>query len=286
MAKLLPILGRVLPVLILAGAIAFGVAAKARKYDAEFPTPPPAVAMPSMVTNVGPTSTISGRVIWKGERPQVPGIQGLLDTPDGMKWTTVPNPAAPVIHESNGIANAVVFLKSAPNTAWTHPPARVEHHEGRIRMVQGDRIGSVGFVPVGAEVELVNKDSKYAMIRARGAEFFTTPFPKPDSPVKRTMAHPGIVEFTSAAGYIGQPATLFVCEHPYYTVTDAEGKFRLENVPAGSFELVAWLPNWNLTGKDRDPEMGKMVRLHYDKPWQSSRTITAPTTADIEWNLP
>jgi hypothetical protein len=28
--------------------------------------------------------------------------------------------------------------------------------------------------------------------------------------------------------------------HPYYALTDAEGRFRLDDVPAGEYVLVAW----------------------------------------------
>ncbi len=37
-------------------------------------------------------------------------------------------------------------------------------------------------------------------------------------------------------------AWVFVSEHPYAVVTDADGRFELRNVPAGNFELAAWHP--------------------------------------------
>ncbi len=35
-------------------------------------------------------------------------------------------------------------------------------------------------------------------------------------------------------------AWIIVAEHPYYTLTDADGQFRLENVPEGSYRIRAW----------------------------------------------
>ena len=36
-------------------------------------------------------------------------------------------------------------------------------------------------------------------------------------------------------------ATILVLDTPYFTFTDAEGAFRLEGLPAGSYTLKAWL---------------------------------------------
>ena len=35
-------------------------------------------------------------------------------------------------------------------------------------------------------------------------------------------------------------AWIIVTEHPYYALTDADGQFRLENVPEGSYRIKAW----------------------------------------------
>ena len=32
----------------------------------------------------------------------------------------------------------------------------------------------------------------------------------------------------------------FIVEHPYYAVTDATGAWKLDEVPAGTYDLVAW----------------------------------------------
>ena len=69
------------------------------------------------------------------------------------------------------------------------------------------------------------------MIRARGAAFFTLPFPEPGQPLDRRFDTPGRVVLTNGAGYYWQSADLFVSDHPYWTVTDAQGRFTLPQVP-------------------------------------------------------
>jgi hypothetical protein len=66
---------------------------------------------------------------------------------------------------------------------------------------------------------------------------------------------------------------LFVDDHPYYTRTDADGRFRLDQVPPGRYELVCWMPNWNIDRQDRDPESCLVTRVFLGKPLEQVKTV-------------
>ena len=91
-------------------------------------------------------------------------------------------------------------------------------------------------------------------------------FPDPDRPLTRSLNEKGVVELTSAAGYYWMRAYLFVDDHPYYARTDKEGRFSLEQVPPGKYELVCWMPNWLEARHERDPESGVITRLFFQPP--------------------
>jgi len=65
-----------------------------------------------------------------------------------------------------------------------------------------------------------------------------------------------------------------VDEHPYYTITAADGSFALADVPAGTYQLVCWLPNWHTGGRDLDPESGIIIRQCFRPPVEVKQTIT------------
>ncbi len=235
---------------------------------------------------------MAGTVTWAGEIPTVPLVNGLVRNGTGSKWGDVPNHFAPRIDaNSRGVAGAVVWLTGidpAKAKPWPYPPLTVEARDFHIRAIQGEKPNPVGFVRVGDEVTLTSADAEYHMIRARGATTFTLAFPKPNVPARRTLDRAGHVEFTSGTGYFWSAADVFVCEHPYFAVTDAAGKFRFDHVPPGEYEVVTWLRNWRLLSADRDPETGRTMRLTFAEPLTARVRVTATdgTMAEVEVALP
>jgi len=57
-------------------------------------------------------------------------------------------------------------------------------------------------------------------------------------------------------------ATILVLETPYFVKTDPTGKFRMENLPTGSFTLKAWLDEKIIL--ERTVELKNGATLHVD----------------------
>jgi hypothetical protein len=171
----------------------------------------------------------------------------------------------------------VVYLKGIDpevGRPWDLPPTRVVMTDHRVVVNQfADPKGRVGFVRRGDEVEMMSTDAAHHMLRARGMAYFTLPFPNADKPLCRRFDAPGVVELTSGAGYYWAAADLFVVDHPYYAVTDREGRFTLPRVPPGKYELVCRVRNWHVAGKDRDPENGLISRYRYVSPVEKRASV-------------
>jgi hypothetical protein len=234
---------------------------------------------------------VRGRVRWQGDVPTLPPITAPVpDGAGGYRYTEKHNPFLPVVDaKSHGLAGAVVFLKGidpATGRAWDWPPVRVEQRDYRIFIHQGDgEPRKVGFVQRGDEVEMLSTEPAHHMLRARGAAFFTLPFPEPNKPLSRSLNEPGLVELTSGAGYCWAAADLFVCEHPYYALTDGTGNFTLPRVPPGKYELVVWVRDWHVTVQERDPGSGLICRQHYAPPAEKRATITIEPKGIVEHSV-
>jgi hypothetical protein len=226
------------------------------------------------------TGSIQGRVTWEGAIRDVPPFRSRPHPLAGLglrERVVRENPNAPQIDPaSQGVANAVVYLRGVDpqrSRPWDLPPVRVEMRDRRLVIVQGDRESGVGFVRRGTAVAMLSKDSFFHALRAGGASFFTLMFPDADQPLERVLNDNGLVEWSSGAGYYWMRAYTFVDEHPYYARTDTTGRYVLPQVPAGSYEVVCWLPNWNEARQELDPDMAITWRLIFRPPVEQIRSV-------------
>jgi hypothetical protein len=178
--------------------------------------------------------------------------------------------------ETRGLAQAVVFLREVdPMRArpWPHGPVRIEHERRELLAYQDEQCTRTGFVRRGSAIEVVNGDTDFHCLRGRGAAFFALPLPDRGVVSRHCLDQAGVVSLSSAAGFYWMSAHLFVADHPYFTRTDEEGRFVLEQVPAGTYELVCWLPSWVSLGHERDPETGLVSRLVLAPPVEQSQQV-------------
>lgn len=234
------------------------------------PAPSPVTPKPQVPASqsafLSPGFTLTGRVVWDGPSPSVPAVK-LVRGQSGGRGTIVRRqaPNAPRIDpETGGIAGAVVSLRGVNLAAarpWDHPPVTIELDDERPMVRQGDGPpDTVGFVRQGDAVTLVSRQNRFHVLRARAAAFWSLAFPDPDRPRSRRLEHEGRVDLTSAAGCYWMHGYLFVSEHPYWTKTAADGRWKLPNVPPGEYEVVVWLPSWRVARVERDPESGAVAR--------------------------
>ncbi|MBX9622983.1 MAG: carboxypeptidase-like regulatory domain-containing protein [Gemmataceae bacterium] len=234
------------------------------------------------------TGTIAGRVTWPGPLPTAPDFLFGQPREDGtFENRMMTNPNRPAVDPaSRAVAGAVVFLRGVDPAAarpWDLPAVRVEWRDRQVVVLQGsDEPRPTGFVRRGEAVTLQSVEPVYHVLRGRGADFFSVTLPEPGRLLTRTFDRPGRVELSSGAGFYWARANLFVCDHPYFALTDRDGRFRFDRVPPGPVEVVAWLPGWLPAQQDRDPESGLVSRLTYGEPIEKSHPVTVepgPTSA-------
>ncbi|MBL8799305.1 MAG: hypothetical protein JNM56_35800 [Planctomycetia bacterium] len=242
----------------------------------------------------GAVGQIVGQVVWEGEAPRVPPFSDLpltLYHEQARIKSLQRNPNRPEIApESRGVGNAVVFLRGVPPAAsrpWDWPPVQVAIKDYRLQVQQGDRGGRYGFVRRGEYVEVVSRQPVHHMVRASGAACFNLALPEPDQSRSRPLTRRGVVELSNAIHYFWMRGYLFVDDHPYYACTDRDGRFVLHDVPPGQYDLVCWLPSWREAARDLDPELGTVLRLHFEPPVEKSHAVIVETgrTLDVHFEM-
>jgi hypothetical protein len=106
-------------------------------------------------------------------------------------------------------------------------------------------------VLVGTTVDFPNLDDQYHNVfsYSKPKRFDLGRYPANETrPV--TFDKPGVVKIYCEI-HAHMRAWVVVCANPYFAVTDVAGKFRIENVPAGTYRLALWRPQ----GKELETEV-------------------------------
>jgi hypothetical protein len=241
--------------------------------------PPAAPAEIELARDFDPATagSLTGRVTWAGDVPVVApwtAWHGADEPAPGRHVHANPN-APHVDPATQGVAGAVVFLRGVAlrrSRPWDHLPVRVEPADEELVVRQGDVAVARGIVRRGAAVGLVSSPTALHLVHAGGAAFFTLALPAGAAPRTRTLDAAGVVELSSGDGEFWRRAYLFVDDHPYYAVTDREGRYVLGQVPPGEYEVACWLPSWRLARQERDPESAAVTRVVFRPP----ATVTQP----------
>jgi plastocyanin len=94
---------------------------------------------------------------------------------------------------------------------------------------------------VGQWVELRNSDPILHNADARmGQETLFNVALTPGREVRKPLARAGLITVTCDVRHTWMKAFIMVAEHPYHTVTDAEGAYEIRGLPAGAYTVRVW----------------------------------------------
>lgn len=240
---------------------------------------------------VADCGSITGKIGWTGDIPRLEPIRALL-SPRGETGAVGPreprfNPRLPQVNSQHDLAGAVVLLVGVdPQRArsWDHPPVRLEIKNSQLQVHQGKKLSRVGFVQRGQQIDIVSRDPYYHSLLFRGAAFAGMPIPDRDQILHRRLDQTGVVEITSGSGSFWMLANLFVMDTPYMTATDEQGEFSLEMVPAGTYDLVVWHPDWREQRRELDGDSWEIASIRYPSPLTLVQSITVKPGKPTRFN--
>lgn len=212
------------------------------------------------------TALAAGPAVRAGQEAPVGAIRGRLDV---RRLAAAPQPrpgvgdlGARVTAATPDLRRGLVYLEVAPRGAFD------EGEPTRVMMDQRNET----FVPrllaiqTGTTVDFPNSDAIFHNVfsLSRARRFDLGRYAAGKSKAVR-FDRPGVVRvFCDIHSHMS--AFIVVFNHPYFKVTEADGRFRIDNVPPGSYTLVGWY--------EGEARVRKPV------------TVTAGAAADVELVAP
>jgi hypothetical protein len=188
--------------------------------------------------------TLTGQFILDGDVPSPPPIVVTKDQEICGKHNLV-DESLVVNPDNKGIANIVLYLslgrgdkapKAHPDYATTadakvrldNKNCRYEPHVQLLRTSQTLLVGNLDPIGHNTKVDTVKNPNINPIIPANGE--ITQQFTKEENlPTKVSCSiHPWMIAY------------VVIKESPYMAVTDADGKFTIENLPEGKWEFRVW----------------------------------------------
>ena len=181
-----------------------------------------------------------------------------------------------------GVANAVVIIKGIP--AGKDFEGKADPHV----LSQDGCVFSphVQIMPVGARLSIKNNDTVLHNVHAFLDEktVFNIAMPLQGQVIRKKIKIPGIMRVQCDAGHVWMSAHVVVAEHPYMAVTDTQGRYQIDGIPPGKYEVEIWHEGWDIEEKLSD---GTII---YSAPVVSTEEVTIEanrtTTLDTQLSNP
>jgi hypothetical protein len=236
------------------------------------------------VTNGG---TITGTVKWTGPVPKAPKLPitkdaGVCD-PASHKTRDLERL---LIDSDGGVANTVVFLKDiSKGKAMDLPEGRQQLDQKSCRYVP-----HIMLVPQGGALQAKSSDPVLHTVHMTGAASNNIPFPMQNQVIPISMPSNGSVELKCNAGHVWMNAEILVVKHPYYSVTDEHGSFKLTDVPPGEYEIEAWHEGWQNLSEETVLDVAAQVKVKrpvYSPPqtWAKKVTVKTGETSEVNFSI-
>ena len=199
--------------------------------------------------------TIRGVVSWTGDVPEAAGLTIPLPAAHqtGCNCKQVGLDRLIIDEKSGGVRDAIVYLDGIP-AGKPLPERDIDFMTGKkakLDQVNCRYTPHVMVVRRGSTLAITSSDNALHTVHALMGinDLFNLAFPvkgrvKDDPSQTNIGRRSGIISLKCEAGHFWMTGTIFAVDHPYYRVTDNEGRFELTDVPPGEYTLKIWHENW------------------------------------------
>jgi plastocyanin len=143
------------------------------------------------------------------------------------------------------IAGAVVFVQES-----SPPPAGSQHATAVVDQVEKTFVPGLLPIKVGTYVRFPNHDQvQHHVYSFSPTKTFELPLYKGETAPPVLFDKVGVVKIGCNI-HDWMSGIILVLPTPHFTVTDANGKYVLENVPEGTYTLVVWHAQSNVKPED------------------------------------
>jgi plastocyanin len=140
-----------------------------------------------------------------------------------------------LVNRDGGVRNVVIVLRPTGREARVQPASIILDNRNCAFTPH------VQVATVGSQLQLKNSDPILHAVHARLSQetLFNVGLPRWRQ-VTKTLTRSGIIRINCDVLHTWMSAAIVVTESPYYAVTDQRGRFMIDQLPAGDYEMEIW----------------------------------------------
>ncbi len=202
------------------------------------------------VIEVSDGGTIKGQAMWHGPIPKVPPLKVFADL--DACGTQVASPVLRIDPDTNGLQDVLVYLERVDRGKAAETVYRLPMGKGAVAFaghtcqfqapvfpfVRTAQVGLINLEPVLHNPHFFNE---------KQGSLFNLALPTPDREITTTLPRArGVGLRLQCDVHVHMNAWAAALDHPYFAVTDSQGRFEIGNIPPGTYTLVAWHAGFNI----------------------------------------
>ena len=193
-----------------------------------------------VLPNIPDAGNIEGTISFQGTPPSNKPVaisQAFRDAhPDAFTFCDSKNVKQDQVQVlAGGVANVVVEIRGVS--------AGKGHLSSQVINVKNCRVSPrIALLPLGSRVIVSNADPfvyDSTLVDSAGTSSWTSSL-KPETKESSPEFKQSTDLTLSSTTRPWMKSTIRVVNHPYFTVTDLAGSFRIENIPPGNYEVALW----------------------------------------------
>jgi hypothetical protein len=223
---------------------------------------------------IAPAADVTGKVILKGTPPTEKAIEftdqcgPINPTPVTTRWYEV--------GKDNGLKAVLVYVSKGCE-GKTYPPPSEPVLLDQIKCLYQPYVTAV---MVGQALRIKDSDTAVPMHNVHATSLANPPgFNIPQTPGQvndKTFANPEVVVKFQCDVHNWMFAYVGVMSNPYFAMTDADGNFKIPNLPPGDYTLTAY----HVKAHGRaSPGVSQVIKMTGDTPVTANFTVEVPPPA-------
>jgi hypothetical protein len=192
-----------------------------------------------LVADYSAAGTLAGRVNFKGTKPapvkiDVSADKKCLKVVPGKELYS----EQVVVNPNSTLKNVFVYVKGGlPKKQYPAPAASAKLDQRGCQYFP-----HVLGVMVNQPIEINNSDETLHNVHAlpKNSAQFNLPFPKRGMSRTQSFTSPEVMVKVRCDVHTWMSAYIGVLDHPFFSVTDDQGRFSIPNLPPGKYEIEAW----------------------------------------------